>query len=378
MAINVFVPKFRTEEILKEIKDCLDKGWTGLGYKTLELENKWKEYSGVRNAHFLNSNTAGLHLAVNIFKKANAWKDEDEIITTPLTFVSTNHAILYERLKPVFADVDEYLCLDPESVKKKISKKTRAIIFVGIGGNTGQYQKIIDLCKENNIKLILDAAHMSGTRWKGRHVGSEADVAVFSYQAVKNLPTGDSGMICFREEEYDSLARQLSWLGISKDTYQRFGKGSYKWKYDIPNVGFKYHGNSVMAAIGLVQLKYLDEDNRKRNEMAGLYSQLLKDNNKVKIVPVAADCYSARHLFQILVPNRDNIIQYLYDNEIYPGVHYTDNTEYPMYSYAKNSCKNAKLYSQELLTLPLHLNLTSEDIILIAKVLNEATEKLTR
>jgi dTDP-4-amino-4,6-dideoxygalactose transaminase len=364
MAINVFVPKFHTNEILAEIKICLDKGWTGLGFKTVEFENKWKEYSGAKNAHFLNSNTSGLHLAVHIFKKAFGWKDDDEIITTPLTFVSTNHVILYERLKPVFADIDDYLCLDPESVKSKITKRTRAIMYVGIGGNTGQYQEIINICKENNLKLILDAAHMAGTKWRGNHVGPEADVAVFSYQAVKNLPTADSGMICFQDGELDNWARKLSWLGISKDTYARFNKneGSYKWRYDVPYVGFKYHGNSIIASIGLVQLKYLEEDNRRRNELAELYDQLLKDNKKVKTIPVAPHCYSARHLYQIMVENRDNILQQFYDHNIYPGVHYCDNTDYPMYAYAKGTCQRAWKASNRLISLPLHLNITEENI----------------
>jgi len=369
MAINVFVPSFHTEEILDEIKECLEKGWTGLGFKTIEFENAWKEYTGVKNAHFLNSSTSGLHLAVHILKKVNKWKERDEIISTPLTFVSPNHAILYERMKPVFADVDQYLCLDPIDIEKKITNKTRAVMYVGLGGNTGQYQRVLDLCKKYNLKLILDAAHMAGTKFKGKHVGPEADVAVFSFQAVKNLPTADSGMICFQENELDKLARQLSWLGISKDTYQRFGKGSYKWDYDVPNIGFKYHGNSIMAAIALVQLKYLEEDNAKRNKLAELYIEALSNINKLKIVPIAPDCYSARHLFQILVENRDELMQSFYDNDIYPGVHYKNNTEYNMYNYAKKSCRNADLYSNQLISLPLHLNLSQEDIKEISDII---------
>ncbi len=371
MAINVFVPKFHTEEILAEIRECLEKGWTGLGFKTVEFENKWKEYSGVNNAHFLNSNTSGLHLAVHIFKKVYGWKDDDEIITTPLTFVSTNHAILYEKLKPVFADVDEYLCLDPVSVKSRITKKTRAIMYVGMGGNTGQYQEILNICKENNLKLILDAAHMSGTKWNGEHVGPEADVAIFSFQAVKNLPTADSGMICFKDEELDKLAHQLSWLGISKDTFQRFNskEGSYKWYYDVPNIGFKYHGNSIIASIGLVQLKYLEEDNRQRNFLANYYIEQLKGINDIKVIPIAKDCYSSRHLFQISMENRNEKIEQLYANGIYPGVHYVDNTNYNMYGYAKGTCPKAQHFSNHIISLPLHLNITEKDIKTIISIL---------
>lgn len=151
MATQLFVPNFRVEETLAEIRECLEKGWTGLGYKTLEIESKWKEYTGHKYAHFISSNTVGLHLAIEIFKRKNGWADDDEVITTPLTFVSTNHAILYSNMKPVFADVDEYLCLDPEDVLRKITNKTKALIFVGIGGNIGQYEKIRDICKERGL-----------------------------------------------------------------------------------------------------------------------------------------------------------------------------------------------------------------------------------
>ena len=166
MSINVFVPKFRTDEILDEIKICLDKGWSGMGFKTIEFEEKWKEFTSLQNAHFLQSNTVGLHLALHTFKKMYGWQDGDEVITTPLTFVSTNHAILYEKLKPVFADVDEYLCLSPKSIEKRITSKTKAVMFVGMGGNAGRLRAVSRICKENNLKLILDAAHMAGTKTK--------------------------------------------------------------------------------------------------------------------------------------------------------------------------------------------------------------------
>ena len=190
--IQVLKPKFHIDECLEQVRECLEKGWTGSGFKTAELETKWKEYTGHANACFLNSNTSGLHLAFNILKRHGGWQDGDEVITTPITFVATNHAILYEGLQPVFADVDEYLCMDPVDVEKKITAKTRAIIFVGYGGRVGQLEKILEICKKHDLRLILDAAHMAGTRVHGVTPGCWAgvDVTVYSYQAVKNLPTG--------------------------------------------------------------------------------------------------------------------------------------------------------------------------------------------
>ena len=204
------------------------------------------------------------------------------------------------------------------------------------------------------------------------HIGEEADATIFSFQAVKNLPTADSGMICFKDEEDDKLVRQLSWLGIDKDTYSRSTKGSYKWKYDVPNIGFKYHGNSIMASMGLIQLKYLDSDNDYRNTISELYKKHLKKD--IKIVEDSWYTYkSAKHLFQILVneEDRESLINKLYGEDIYPGVHYIDNTTYKMYNYAYGTCPNAHKLSKQLLTLPIHLELKEEDIVRISKKINQ-------
>ena len=369
MAIQLFVPKFRIDECLDEIRECLEKGWTGLGFKTVAMEDAWKEYTGLPHAHFLASNTVGLHLAFELFKTKYGWADDDEVITTPLTFISTNHAILYAGMKPVFADVDEYLCLDPKSVAERITPKTKALIYVGIGGNTGQYEKIVKLCQKHGIKLILDAAHMSGTRLHGKHVGHEADVIVYSFQAVKNLPTADSGMICYKDKEDDERVRKLTWLGINKDTYARTAaQGAYKWMYDVEEVGYKYHGNSIMAGIGLVSLKYLDQDNAYRRQLATWYRQNLTGHDHVVIVPVAQGCESSTHLLQLRVQNRDSLLLALHEHEIYPGVHYRDNTEYRMYAYAQGTCPNAAKASQEILSLPMHMSLTKADVDLISEL----------
>lgn len=372
MATQLFVPAFRIEECLAQIRECLEKGWTGLGFKTVEFEKAWSDYTALPHSHFLSSNTVGLHLALHMFKTKHGWNDGDEVISTPLTFVSTNHAILYCNLQPVFADVDDHLCLDPEDIERKLTPKTRAVMFVGIGGNCGQYQRVVELCRRRGLCLILDAAHMSGTRIAGKQVGGEADCAVFSFQAVKNLPTADSGMICFREADDDARARKLTWLGISKDTYARTSmQGSYRWMYDVEEVGFKYHGNSIMAAIGLVQLRYLDRDNAYRRQLALWYQEELGHTDVCRTVSVAAGCESSRHLFQILINNRDELIAALHEHDIYPGVHYRDNTDYRMYAYASGSCPKAHQASSQLLSLPMHLGLTFGHIAEIAAVVRK-------
>ncbi|MBR8299995.1 DegT/DnrJ/EryC1/StrS family aminotransferase [Burkholderia dolosa] len=370
MAIQLFVPHFRVDECLAEIRECLEKGWTGLGFKTNQFEEAWKAYTGLQHAHFLSSNTVGLHLAIELFKTKYGWADGDEVITTPLTFVSSNHAILYSNMTPVFADVDDTLCLDPASIEARITDKTRAVIFVGIGGNAGQYKRVLKLCRERGIKMILDAAHMSGTRVDGKHVGHDADVTVFSFQAVKNLPTADSGMICFSDADDDARVRKMSWLGINKDTYARTAsQGAYKWMYDVEEVGYKYHGNSIMAAIGLVQLKYLDNDNAYRRQLARWYEELLSGHAKIRLIKITDGCESSRHLFQIRVKNRDELMLALNEHEVYPGVHYRDNTEYRMYESGKGQCPNAHAASNEILSLPMHMGVSRKDVELIAELI---------
>jgi dTDP-4-amino-4,6-dideoxygalactose transaminase len=361
MSIQLFVPTFAVDEVLAEIRECLERGWTGLGYKTVEIENRWKDYTGLPHAHFLNSATAGLHLALNVFKEEYGWKEGDEVITTPLTFVSTNHAILYEGLKPVFADVDEYLCLDPQSVERLITPRTRALIFVGLGGNTGRFEDIQTLCTAHDIKLILDAAHMAGTKLRDRV--PSGDATVYSFQAVKNLPTADSGMICFEDARLDAIARKKTWLGINKDTYTRTSEGgTYKWLYDVEYVGFKYHGNSIMAAIALAQLPYLERDNVRRREIAARYDAGFRGLEAISTIPMAPGCVSSRHLYQIAVEKRDQMMVHLNECGVFPGVHYLSNTDYRMFADYRGLCPNADRMSERIISLPLHLRLTDADV----------------
>lgn len=367
--IQVFVPKFRVDEVLAEIRECLERGWTGMGYKTVDVEKKWCDYTGLPHSHFLNSATAALHIAVALYKRELGWQDGDEVISSPMTFVSTNHAVVYEGLKVTFADVDETLCLDPISIESRITPRTRAVIFVGIGGNTGQLKAVSELCKRYNLKLILDAAHMAGTKLDGIDPGHFADVACYSFQAVKNIPTCDSGMVCFREATYDKLARQYSWLGISKDTYARSQKGSYSWMYDVENVGFKYNGNAVVAAMALIALKYLDEDNAYRRQICAWYDEMFAGLQGLSIVPTATGCLSSRHLYQVRVKDRDSLLQKLYEANIFPGVHYRDNTEYGLYNYAAGTCPRSSSASGEIISLPLHMNLAKDDVVRIANVI---------
>ncbi len=377
MAIQLFKASFDVEACLQQVRECLEAGWTGMGFKTAAFEEEWKKYTGHKYAYYLNSNTAGLYMAVNTLKEEYGWDDGDEVISTPLTFISTNHAISKSNLHAEFADVDDTLCLDPDSVLKHITDKTRAVIFVGFGGNTGNFKKIVKICREHNLKLILDAAHMAGTRYRDGSVpgtNGDADVTVYSFQAVKNLPTGDSGMICTDSEELDQIFRKKAWLGISKDTYSRTinKEGTYKWKYDVEYVGDKYNGNAIMAGIALAQLPNLDRDNAYRRALAEWYTESLKKYpEQIGLVNVPEDCISSRHLFQIMVKDRDGLMMYLNANEIYPGVHYVVNTDYQMYDYAKGTCPRAEYVSDHIISLPMHMGVSYSDVQFITSCIEK-------
>lgn len=243
---------------------------------------------------------------------------------------------------------------------------------MGYGGRVGQLDKIIKICKEHSFHLILDAAHMSGTKVNGVCPGTwdSVDVAVYSYQAVKNLATGDSGCICWADEESAELTKKLAWCGIDKDTYARSNKGTYAWKYDIDYVGYKYNGNAIMAAIALTQLQYLDEENARRREIVAMYNEGFKDNENIQIIPAPYADECAYHLYELVVPDREDLLNKLSEIGINCGVHYRDNTEYSVFSFGQGTCPKAHEVSQHLITMPLHMWLTDEDVKSIIEAVN--------
>jgi dTDP-4-amino-4,6-dideoxygalactose transaminase len=372
---QLFVPYFRVDECLEQIRECLVKGWTGLGFKTVEFEKAWGAYTGLPHSHFLSSNTVGLHLALHIFRSKLGWAEGDEVITTPLTFVSSNHAILYE--KPHAGVRRRRRLALPRSrqdIERKITPRTRAVMFVGIGGNVGRYAEVVELCRRRGLTLILDAAHMAGTRVGGKHVGADADCAVFSFQAVKNLPTADSGMICFREADDDARARRWHGSGSTRTPTRARPRrartsGCTTWRKSA---------SSTTATPSWLpsarSLKYLDQDNAYRRQLAKWYSDELAGSSSVRVVEHSPQCESSRHLFQVRVKNRDAMMVALNEAQVFPGVHYRDNTVYPMYAHGRGKCPNAALASAEILSLPMHMSVSREEVAHIAAVLKKNAE----
>jgi dTDP-4-amino-4,6-dideoxygalactose transaminase len=358
-SIQLFAPSFAVDDCLAEVRVCLEKGWTGIGFKTIEFEQKFSEYIGLPYCHYTNSDTNGIHLLLELLKMTRGWQSGDEIISTGMTFVSTNHSILHADLVPVFADVDDSLCITTSEIEKKIGPKTRAVMFVAIGGNSGELESIAELCRARGLLLILDAAHAAGSKLNGRDLSNYADYTIFSFQAVKNLPTGDSGMITLRTEEENKLVRELSWCGINKDTYARSQDG-YKWYYSVDNAGFKYHGNSIMASIAIVELRSLDAGNVRRREIAAFYARELAGIGSLRYISHSNEAESSRHLVQFILDERNELIEFLDGRGIGTGVHYRSNARYPM--YAKNDIPYANAIDERIISLPCHLKMSEDDL----------------
>lgn len=367
-SINLFRP-YMCEEAIQAVGDVLRSGWIGLGPKTAEFEAAFARQVGARYAVGVNSATSALHLAMII---ANV-RDEDEVLTTPMTFISTNHAILYRRATPVFVDVDDRtLNLDLAAAEKLLSPRTRAIVAVHYGGNPLDMDALYAFGARHGLTVIEDAAHACGAAWRGKPVGSFG-LTCFSFHAVKNLPTGDGGMITTGDEAVYELLRQLRWMGISRSTFDR-AQGQYKWEYDVPEVGYKYHMNDITAAIGLANLKHLEEWNARRREIVRLYRRELAElcPAKLRFVEETPGAVSANHLCAIRVPHRNDVVNALAKRGIGTGVHYKPNHLYAPYADARRGdLRVAERAFAELISLPLHVLLTDDDVQYVCAALRD-------
>lgn len=370
--MQLFRPTYEVEKCIEALRKVLSSGWTGPGPECKKFEESWCRLTGAKHAHFLNSATAALHIAVRLLDLPRGSK----ILTTPLTFVSTNAVILYEHCEPVFVDINEDdLSLDSADFARKAEEsQAQAALWVHYGGQVSpHFQQVLDL---RTIRIIEDCAHAGGAYYPdGCRVGSRPDtISCFSFQAVKSLPTFDSGMICCPSVPLLERAKKLAWLGIDKDTYARSSSNQnevYKWYYDVPELGWKYNGNDVAAAIANVQLEYLDRDNAQRRKIYNRYQKNLPD----LLIPHSP--YSAHHLVVIRVKNRDAVIGALKAKGIAPGVHYLPNYEFPVFQkfYQRGSCPNAEKIAPEILSLPNHLQLTEADVDQVCETVSYAAQR---
>ena len=363
--LPVFRPAMGQAEI-DAVARVIRSGWIGLGPETEKFENRFSRFVNSKYAVALNSATAALHLsllALGIGKR-------DEVLVPSLTFVSDAHAVLYVGAKPVFVDVDEeILCMDPDDLEKKITKKSRAIIPVHFGGHPADLDEIHRIANKYHLRVIEDASHACGSQYKGKMIGGLSDLTCFSFHAVKNLATSDGGMVTTNNKRWADTIKRLRWVGIDKATWEREEKvltedyRQYGWYYDVVDLGFKYHMNDLTAAIGLVQLKKLKQANRRRELLAKRYDDHFQKLNWLKTPIVKKWAGSARHNYVVKTKFRDKLNLFLKDRLISSGVHYMPIHHHKFYrqnGYGADVPVTDRVW-KTLLTLPLYPSLSFRD-----------------
>jgi len=359
--IPVFKPSLGQEE-LEAVKRVLESGWWGLGPTTKEFEEKFARYIGVETAVGLNSGTAALQLALKL-----AAVEGKEVITTSITFISTNHAILYNGGIPVFADVEpDTLNVNVQDIEQRITDNTRAILVVHFGGHPCDMDPVMRLAEKHGLKVIEDCAHACGAAYKGRKAGSIGDYGCYSFHAVKNLACGEGGMVTAHSEAEAKRLKGLRWLGIDQGTWDRSDADKrYSWNYTVKELGFKAHLNDIPAAIGICQLEKLDRLNGRRREVAGMYTEALSKLDWIE-TPVEKDyAESSFHNYVIKLDNRDNFVDYMTQKGISIGVHYYPNHLYEMYKPYYRHLPIAETVWKRIATLPLYPDLTEAEVTLI-------------
>lgn len=351
------------QEEINAVAEVLKSGWIGLGPKVEEFEKNFANYIGVKHAIAVSSCTEALHLALKVLGIKSG-----EVIVPAITFVSTALAANYNNAKPVFADVNEdTLTINVDDVKRKITPKTKAIIPMHYGGHPAEMDEINEIATEHNLKVIEDAAHACGASYKDKKAGILADIGCFSFHAVKNLATGDGGMITTNDDEVDKRLRKLRWVGINKDTFMR-AKAAYSWYYEIEELGLKAHMNDITAAIGLVQLKRLEKMNARRREIFNFYNKEFQNLSWLKI-PIEKDYVkSAFHNYAVKVDDQEKFIEHLQNNGIATTVHYMPLHLHPIYENlrAETSVPVAEKIWKKIVLLPMFPDLTNEELRKIA------------
>ena len=353
--IKLFDPAIDEREVKKVVKTLMSGFWASGagGGQVQEFEENFKKFINSKSCVSVNSGTAALHLAATLCDIKGK-----EVILPSLSFVSTAHAIMYNGGIPVFVDVNPHtLCIDPEEIKKKISKKTRCIIPVHFGGMPADIKKIQKL-SNSNIMIIEDAAHACGSEFNGKKIGSHGDFVCFSFHPVKNLAMPTGGLISINNHNYKKITEDLKskrWCGISNRKYT---------DYDVDKIGWNFYMNELSAAIGLVQLQKIKKMNNKRKSIAKIYD---KELNVSKKIPFTSTC--VYHLYWICVRDRKYFRKKLLEKGIETGTHYKPIHQMSLYKKSVKLPLTEKI-ANEIVTIPIHPNLTGSQIDYIVKTVN--------
>ncbi|MBU4377309.1 MAG: DegT/DnrJ/EryC1/StrS family aminotransferase, partial [Candidatus Omnitrophica bacterium] len=266
--ITMFKP-YVSEKVAPALTEILKTSWIGQGPHVDKVEEKFEKMFDTFGALTLNSCTSALHLALILSDLGEG----DEVITTPMTCSATNMPILYEKARPVFADIQKSsLNIDPKDIKKKLTSKTKAIMVVHWGGEPCDMDEILAIAKEAKVPVIEDAAHALGAKYKAKYIGAVSDFTCFSFQAIKQITTVDGGILTCKDDAHYKRGKLLRWYGIDRDF-----KGDIYWKFKVEEAGFKYHMNDVTATMLSIQLDDLEKVNSRRREIVKRYREALKD-----------------------------------------------------------------------------------------------------
>ena len=364
-------PTIYNEEIDAAV-EILKSGWWTTGPKVTEFEQKMSEFLRADDELYtvgLNSCTSALHLAL----LALGIKEGDEVIVPTWTFAATAQVVEWTGATLVLCDVEaDTLNIDVQKAKRLITKKTKAIIPVHIAGFPCDMEAISILASEFNLKVVEDAAHAIGTEHLGTKIGNFSDVTCFSFYATKNLAMGEGGAAVSKDSELVERIRKLSYFGINKSAFKRYEKTG-TWFYDIEEMGYKSNLDSVHAAVGLVQLKNLDDMNRRRREIASFYKENL--SNKLTFFKDSKDHYHTYHLFMVMLPRtitRNVFIEKLRDYNIGASVHFrplhlhsyyvdrTDVTDFPVASQVFDS----------IVSIPMYPSMSDKDVKRVVNAIN--------
>ncbi len=369
------IPVFRPllgEEELTALKELFATAWLGPGPQTVAFEEAFAEFVDAPYAVAVNSCTAALHLAC----EAQGLQPGDEVLVPSLTFVSSAHAAAYCGARVVFVDVDpETGNLDPDDLRSRITPRCKGIIPIHYGGHPCDMQALWEIAEEHGLWIIEDAAHACGALYRGRRVGGlDPSLATcFSFNAVKNLNTGDGGMITTHSAEMADRLRKMRWLGIEKSTYERSAgssrrnpaarAGRYQWYYEVEELGFKYHMNDINATLGLVQLAKLEARQQRRQQMAERYRRALAPLDWLELPQEMEYAQSAWHLYAIRTAHREELKAALGEEGIASSVHYLPLHLQPFYQEAgQPRLPVVEDLWQRLLSIPFHPDLTDEEV----------------
>ena len=362
-----------THKEVEVINKVLSTPFLSIGPRVKEFENKIASYVGTKYAIAVNSGTSGLHLCV----RSLGIKDGDEVITTPFSFIASANCLLFERAKPVFADIKEDTrCIAPERIEEKITKKTKAILPVHIFGQPCQMDKIMKIAKHRNLYVIEDACEAIGAKYKNKKVGTFGDAAVFSFYPNKQMTTAEGGVVVTNNEKIAKLCQSMRNQGRDED-------GTW---LSHKRLGYNYRMSELSAALGETQIGRIDEFLKKRQRVAGLYNKILSKVKGIKIPYVAPNAKMSWFVYVINLDDkifsredRDAIIQKLNERGIaardyFPPIHlepfYVD-----MFNYKKGDFPITERVSSSTIALPFYNNLREEEIDYICENLKSVIDK---